>query len=66
MPAVRSVSAPGSWQRTRGVMVASQFITQLAFTLGLPFLPLYLQQLGVHDPQRAVLWAGTSATFSGL
>ncbi|WP_181391974.1 MFS transporter [Deinococcus irradiatisoli] len=63
---MRRVPAHGSWQRTRGVMVASQFITQLAFTLGLPFLPLYLQQLGVHDPQRAALWAGASATFSGL
>ena len=47
-------------------MVASQLVTQTAFTLGLPFLPLYIQQLGVKDPQTAALWAGASATASGL
>ncbi|WP_407568964.1 MFS transporter [Deinococcus altitudinis] len=55
-----------SWQRTLWVMVASQLVTQTAFTLGLPFLPLYIQQLGVKDPQTAALWAGASATASGL
>ncbi|ULH17149.1 MFS transporter (plasmid) [Deinococcus sp. KNUC1210] len=64
-----AVSRPhqrSSWQRTLWVMVASQFITQTAFTLGLPFLPLYIRQLGVHDAKTAALWAGISATASGL
>ena len=47
-------------------MVASQLVTQTAFTLGLPFLPLYIQQLGVKNPETAALWAGASATASGL
>ncbi|MGI8748281.1 MAG: MFS transporter [Deinococcus sp.] len=55
-----------SWQGTLLVMVASQLLTQTAFTLGLPFLPLYIQGLGVRDPQQAALWAGASATVSGL
>ncbi|WP_425145222.1 MFS transporter [Deinococcus sp.] len=58
--------APSSWQRTLWVMALSQLITQTAFTLGLPFLPLYLQDLGVHNPETAALWAGASATLSGL
>jgi len=55
-----------TWQRTLWVMVGSQLVTQTAFTLGLPFLPLYIQQLGVKDPQTAALWAGASATASGV
>lgn len=47
-------------------MVASQFVTQTAFTLGLPFLPLYIQALGVKNLETAALWAGASATASGV
>ncbi|WP_407540106.1 MFS transporter [Deinococcus radiomollis] len=66
MRAAPFLSRNSSWQRTLWVMVASQLVTQTAFTLGLPFLPLYIQQLGVKDPQTAALWAGASATASGL
>ena len=47
-------------------MVASQVITQVAFSLALPFLPLYIRQLGVASPSGAALWAGIAATASGL
>lgn len=57
---------PPSWPRTLWVMVSSQVITQLAFTLALPFLPLYIISLGVHDAREAALWAGLSSTASGL
>lgn len=63
----RSSAAPvSSWSRTLWVMVASQVITQLAFTLALPFLPLYIAGLGVHNAREAALWAGVSSTASGL
>ncbi len=55
-----------TWQRTLWVIVASQLVTQTAFTLGLPFLPLYIQALGVTNPETAALWAGASATASGV
>ncbi|WP_045233744.1 MFS transporter, partial [Deinococcus pimensis] len=58
--------APRSWRTTLWVMVASQVISQLAFSLALPFLPLYIQELGVRSPETAALWAGASATASGL
>ncbi|MFC4453936.1 MFS transporter [Deinococcus sonorensis] len=54
------------WQRTLWVMVLSQLITQTAFTLALPFLPLFIQRLGVPGAERAALWAGVSATASGV
>lgn len=47
-------------------MVASQVISQAAFALALPFLPLYIHELGVMSPGRAALWAGVSSTASGL
>jgi hypothetical protein len=38
---------------------------ELAFSFALPFLPLYLQELGVSDPNSAGLWAGAmSAGFA--
>ncbi len=54
------------WQRTLWVMILSQVITQVAFTLALPFLPLFITQLGVRSANEAALWAGVSATVSGL
>nr|WP_235204997.1 MFS transporter [Pseudomonas syringae] len=41
------------------------FTTIVAMTLLLPFLPLYVEQLGVDDPAAVVLWSGTTygATF---
>ena len=45
-------------------MVGS-FTTIVAMTLLLPFLPLYVEQLGVHDPAAVVQWSGAAfgATF---
>lgn len=43
----------------------AQLVSALAFSFALPFLPLYVQELGIDDPAEAGLWAGaTSATFS--
>ncbi len=47
-------------------MVLSQVISQAAFATALPFLPLYIRELGVTSPSRAALWAGVSSTASGL
>src|SRR5688572_32009439 len=30
------------------------------FTLVMPFLPLYFEQLGVHDPSAIAVWSGLS------
>ena len=39
------------------------FFTGLAMSQILPFLPLYVEQLGVSDPQSLSLWSGL--VFSG-
>jgi MFS family permease len=53
------------WRRNLAVCVFGAFTTIVAMTLLLPFLPLYVEQLGVHDPAAIVQWSGVAfgATF---
>ncbi|NRH24121.1 MFS transporter [Pantoea stewartii] len=59
--------APDSehWQRNLWVCVFGSFTTLVAMTLLLPFLPLYVQQLGVNAPAAIARWSGIAygATF---
>lgn len=53
------------WQRNLAVCVVGAFTTIVAMTLLLPFLPLYVEHLGVCDPAAIVQWSGAAfgATF---
>ena len=53
------------WQRNLWVCVFGSFTTIVAMTLLLPFLPLYIRQLGVTDHAAIVQWSGVAygATF---
>jgi MFS family permease len=53
------------WQRNLVVCVFGSFTTIIAMTLLLPFLPLYVEHLGVSDPAAVVQWSGAAfgATF---
>ena len=53
------------WQRNLWVCVFGSFTTIIAMTLLLPFLPLYVEQLGVTDHAAIVQWSGAAygATF---
>ncbi|MDE1169165.1 MAG: MFS transporter [Pseudomonas sp.] len=53
------------WQRNLAVCVFGAFTTIVAMTLLLPFLPLYVEHLGVSDPAAIVQWSGIAfgATF---
>ncbi len=46
------------WQRTMWAMVGIQFIMTMSFTILSPIMPLFLPELGVHNPSRIDLWAG--------
>ncbi|MCU1727536.1 MFS transporter [Pseudomonas sp. 7P_10.2_Bac1] len=54
-----------NWQRNLAVSVFGAFTTIIAMTLLLPFLPLYVEQLGVTDSAAIVQWSGVAfgATF---
>jgi DHA1 family multidrug resistance protein-like MFS transporter len=58
------------WRRNQWVMAAAVFVVFSGFAFVLPFLPLYVRELGVADEERAALWAGVligvSPLFAGL
>jgi MFS family permease len=53
------------WQRNLAVCMFGAFTTIVAMTLLLPFLPLYVEQLGVKEHAAIVQWSGVAygATF---
>lgn len=55
----------GPWRRNLIVCVFGSFTTIVGMTLLLPFLPLYVEQLGVSDHAAIVQWSGVAygATF---
>ncbi len=56
----------GYWRRNLVVCLFGSFSTIFAMTLMLPFLPIYVAQLGVHGHAAIVQWSGVaySATFA--
>jgi MFS family permease len=61
---------PAGWQRNVWALSLSVFIAFVGFQFFSPFLPLYVQELGVSDPAAVALWSGVLAavtpTVSGL
>ncbi|OIJ12838.1 MFS transporter [Anaerobacillus arseniciselenatis] len=47
-----------NWKRNLYILMVCQFFVMAAMTMIIPFLPLYLQELGVTDPQSVSRWAG--------
>jgi MFS transporter, DHA1 family, multidrug resistance protein len=64
------VTGPAGWQRNVWALALSVFIAFVGFQFFSPFLPLYVQELGVTDPAAVALWSGLLAavtpTVSGL
>ncbi len=52
------------WRRELHILWISSFVIQMGFSLIMPFLPLYLEELGVQGPS-VEMWAGVifSANF---
>ncbi len=68
--AVTGAQASGSdgaryWRLNLAVSMFGSFTTIVAMTLLLPFLPLYVEQLGETDPAGIIQWSGIAygATF---
>jgi DHA1 family multidrug resistance protein-like MFS transporter len=40
------------------ILLVSQFVATMGFTFVMPFMPIYVQQLGVSDAGHAAAWAG--------
>lgn len=55
------------WRRNLAVCVFGSFTTLISLSMLLPFLPLYVQQLGVQSQSAVIQWSGIAfgATFLG-
>jgi DHA1 family multidrug resistance protein-like MFS transporter len=47
-----------NWKRNLFVLWFGQFMVMSGMTMIIPFLPLYIQELGVTDEKQVALWAG--------
>ena len=65
-PAATGATPTAEWQRTLLVMMGIQLGMNVGFTVLSPVMPLFLPQLGVHDPAQINLWAGVLAAITPL
>src|SRR6185312_12249862 len=56
----------GPWRRNLVICVFGSFTTIVAMTLLLPFLPIYVEQLGVTDHAAIAEWSGIAYGASFL
>ena len=48
------------WRRNLYAVAGATFLGYSSFTMVMPFLPLYFQELGVHDVGEIAMWSGLS------
>ena len=54
------------WRRTLYTIWFTEFIAIVGFAFVSPFIPYYIQQLGVTDPKEVALWAGLAQSGQSL
>jgi MFS transporter, DHA1 family, multidrug resistance protein len=47
-----------AWERTLYTIVVAETFAILGFNIALPFLPFYIQQLGITDMRQVAFWVG--------
>lgn len=52
-----------AWKRNLLFISIAQFITMAGMSSAIPFLPLFIRDLGITDPEKAKIWSGL--VFSG-
>jgi DHA1 family multidrug resistance protein-like MFS transporter len=57
---VTAGAAVAHWRRNQAAVTLATFVGYTGFTLVMPFLPLYFEQLGVHDTSGLAIWSGMS------
>jgi DHA1 family multidrug resistance protein-like MFS transporter len=54
------------WRRNLAVLWICQVLSLMGFSFALPFTPLYIQEMGITDPQVLRLWSGLLMAGSGI
>src|SRR5947208_11763702 len=57
-PSAVGNEAPAVWRPNLFAVTAASFMGFTGFTLVMPFLPLFIQQLGVTDIGEVAVWTG--------
>ncbi|GGG01879.1 MFS transporter [Paenibacillus abyssi] len=57
-PSCPDENTDDAWKRTLWVMAVAQGLMMMAFTSSDTFLPLFIEQLGVHDLHERTVWSG--------
>src|SRR6202040_1288095 len=65
-PSHVSADVSPSWRTSLYVVCVAQATAMLAFGFVLPFLPLYLKEIGVHPDSAVVFWSGALVTSTGI
>lgn len=55
-----------NWQRNLAVMSVAELVAVLGFTVFMPFLPYYVQDLGVTEPNAVKFWSGLVITAQAV
>ena len=58
--------APELWERNLYIMWLAQATSSMGFSFFFPFVPLFIQELGIKDPGQAALWSGIAGGASGF
>jgi DHA1 family multidrug resistance protein-like MFS transporter len=65
-PSHVSAAVSPSWRTSLYVTCVAQATAMLAFGFVLPFLPLYLKEIGVRPDSAVVFWSGALVTSTGI
>ncbi len=66
-PAHAETSPPREpWRRNQVAVTIAAAMVFLGFTLVTPFLPFYIESLGIHGVRRVALWSGVLLTVTPL
>ncbi len=55
-----------NWKKTLYIVWVVQIFSLMSFSFGLPFLPYYIQDLGVVDPEKLRLFTGLLSTAPAI
>jgi MFS family permease len=54
------------WRRNLAALWFAELTAIFGFSFAFPFLPLFLRELGIHNPSELALWTGVAAGASGF
>ncbi len=66
MPKIEAVPAQVSWQRNLAVLWIAEVLSIAGFSVVLPFLPYYVQELGITDTSQVAFWSGVLTSAQAI